>query len=169
METTTLTNAMLFLGALAGMELVAILAHKYVMHGPLWCWHESHHRKREGVFEKNDLFAVVFSLPSIACIYVGVHHFGPALWVGLGILGYGLVYFFFHDILVHRRIRIPYVPRKGYMRRVVQAHMMHHSTHGKDGAVSFGFVWAPSIEKLKAQLARNRERLAALDGAVEGR
>ena len=149
------------------MELVAILAHKHVMHGPLWCWHESHHRPREGVFEKNDLFAVVFSLPSIGCIYVGVHHWAPALWVGLGILAYGLVYFFFHDILVHRRIRIPYVPRKGYMRRVVQAHMMHHSTHGKEGAVSFGFVWAPRIEKLKVELARNRERLAAVEGATQ--
>ena len=28
-------------------------------------------------------------------------------------------------------------------------------------AVSFGFVWAPSIDKLKVELARNRERLAA--------
>ena len=153
MDTHPLLAAALFLGSLAGMELFAIVMHKHVMHGFMWCWHESHHSPRTGPFEKNDLFAVVFSLPSIACIYIGVHHWGPALWMGLGILAYGLVYFFFHDILVHRRIRIPYVPRKGYMRRVVQAHMMHHSVHTKEGAVSFGFVYAPGIDKLKAELA----------------
>jgi beta-carotene 3-hydroxylase len=108
METPTLIlNATIFLGALAGMEVVAIYTHKYVMHGPLWSLHESHHTPRKGTFEKNDLFAVFFSVPSIVCIYIGVNHLTPLLWLGLGILGYGLVYFFFHDVLVHRRIRIP--------------------------------------------------------------
>ena len=157
-------NIGILLATIAVMEVVAWASHKYLMHGPLWCWHESHHRPRKGLFEKNDLFAVVFSIPSIVCIYVGVHHQPAFLWVGLGLLGYGLVYFFFHDVLVHRRIRIPYVPRKGYMRRVVQAHLMHHSVHTKEGAVSFGFVYAPGIDKLKAELAAlkaGREEAAA--------
>ena len=41
----------LFFAALAGMELVAYLTHRFLMHGPLWFLHESHHRPREGWFE----------------------------------------------------------------------------------------------------------------------
>ena len=43
-----LRNALLFAGALAGMELVAWVTHRYLMHGPLWFLHASHHRPREG-------------------------------------------------------------------------------------------------------------------------
>ena len=41
------------------MEGVAWLAHRYLMHGWLWIWHEDHHKPRHekhGFFEKNDLF-----------------------------------------------------------------------------------------------------------------
>ena len=41
------------------MEFVAWFAHKYVMHGLLWIWHEDHHKphhEKDGFFEKNDLF-----------------------------------------------------------------------------------------------------------------
>lgn len=143
-------NALLFAGALVAMEGVAYLAHKYVMHGPLWCLHASHHRPRTGVFEKNDLFAVFFSVPAIVCIYLGVNAYGPLLWVGLGVTAYGVVYFVFHDVIVHRRIRLPYNPKGGYMKRIVRAHWIHHSTRERDGAVSFGFIYAPPLEKLKA-------------------
>lgn len=147
---TIVVNILLFTAALVAMEGVALLAHKYVMHGALWCWHESHHQTRTGIFEKNDLFAVVFSIPSIVLIYVGVHIYAPLLWVGLGILAYGVVYFVFHDVIVHRRIRLRWKPKSRYMKRIIGAHWMHHSTHGKHGAVSFGFIYAPPLEKLKA-------------------
>ena len=152
-----LVNALLFLAALAGMEAVAYYTHKYVMHGFLWSLHESHHVTKHDRFEKNDFFAVIFATPSILLIYLGVNVYDPLLWVGLGMTAYGAVYFFFHDVLVHRRIPHRYTPKEGYLRRVVQAHHMHHATKGKDGAVSFGFVYAPSIEKLKLE----RERIRA--------
>lgn len=147
---TIVVNALLFTAALVAMEGVALLAHKYVMHGALWCWHESHHQPRVGMFEKNDLFAVVFSIPSIALIYIGVHLYPPLLWVGLGVAAYGVVYFVFHDVIVHRHIRLRWKPKSRYMKRIIAAHWMHHSTHGKYGAVSFGFIYAPPLEKLKA-------------------
>ena len=53
-----LINLVIFVAAFAGMEFVAWSTHKYVMHGFLWRLHESHHRKREGAFELNDLFWV---------------------------------------------------------------------------------------------------------------
>ncbi|ESQ99403.1 hypothetical protein F753_10730 [Stutzerimonas chloritidismutans AW-1] len=56
-----LTNMLVFLATLAGMEVFAWWAHKYVMHGWGWGWHKSHHEPRSGWFEKNDLYAVVFA------------------------------------------------------------------------------------------------------------
>jgi len=43
------------------------------------------------------------------------------------------------------------------MKRIVQAHRLHHAVETKEGAVSFGFLWAPPAEALKAELKR-RER-----------
>jgi beta-carotene 3-hydroxylase len=43
------------------------------------------------------------------------------------------------------------------MKRIVQAHRLHHAVETKDGTVSFGFLWAPPPEALKAELKR-RER-----------
>lgn len=147
-------NLLLFLAALGGMEAVAYYTHKYVMHGFLWSLHESHHVAKHDRLEKNDLFAVFFAVPSIALIYLGVNFYDPLLWIGLGMTAYGFVYFLFHDVLVHRRIPHRYLPKGGYLRRVVQAHHMHHATKGREGAVSFGFVYAPAIEKLKQERKR---------------
>jgi len=152
-----LTNVLLFVAAFAGMELVAYVTHKYVMHGILWNLHESHHVYHEGWFEKNDLFGVFFAIPSIVLIYLGVNHYPPLLWVGLGMTAYGAAYFLFHDVIVHRRLKLPYKAKSGYMRRIVQAHHMHHATRVRDGAVSFGFLYAPSLDQLKAE----RDRIAS--------
>jgi beta-carotene 3-hydroxylase len=151
-----LTNVLLFLVALASMEAVAYYTHKYVMHGFLWSLHESHHVSKHNRLEKNDLFAVIFAAPSILLIYLGVNVYDPLLWLGLGMTAYGFVYFAFHDLLVHRRIPHRYVPKRGYLRRVVQAHHMHHANKGKEGGVSFGFVYAPPVDKLKQEQKRIR-------------
>lgn len=142
------------LAAVAAMEAVAYIAHRWVMHGFLWSLHKSHHEPRDGLFEKNDWFAVMFALPSIVGIYLGVEagrH--PAWgWAGLGIAIYGAIYFGFHDVIVHRRVRHAYVPKSEYMKRIVQAHRLHHVVAGKHGTVSYGFLWAPPVRVLKAQL-----------------
>jgi beta-carotene 3-hydroxylase len=154
---TVLSNAALFVAAFVTMEIVAWLTHKYVMHGWLWCWHRSHHEPREGRFELNDLFAIIFSLPSIAMIYMGVRVASPWLWLGLGVMAYGIAYMLFHDGLVHRRFPVPFRGRSRYWRRLVQAHRLHHAVRERDGAVSFGFLWAPRPQVLKAQLVANRD------------
>lgn len=143
------------------MEVVAYVTHRWVMHGPGWFLHRSHHRHREGVFEANDLYALIFAIPSIFLLYGGVN-LGWDSWtisVGAGIAAYGLIYFGFHDVIVHRRLSLRYVPRSAYMKRIVQAHRLHHATESKHGAVSFGFIWAPRPDTLKRQLAGNREAL----------
>jgi beta-carotene 3-hydroxylase len=49
------------------------------------------------------------------------------------------------------------VPRKGYAKRLVQAHKLHHATIGKEGGVSFGFVFARDPAKLKAELKAQKD------------
>lgn len=146
----------LLLATVAAMEGVAYAAHRWIMHGPGWFLHRSHHRARHGRFEANDLYAVIFAAPSVLLIYGGVQAgWGDwAVWVGAGIAAYGAIYFGFHDVIVHSRVGHAYVPRSGYMKRIVQAHRLHHATETKHGSVSYGFIVAPPVERLKAELSR---------------
>jgi beta-carotene 3-hydroxylase len=147
---------LLFLATVAAMEGVAYAAHRWVMHGPGWFLHASHHRPRHGAFEWNDLYAAIFAVPSIALLYMGVRlgMWPGYAWIGAGIAAYGAIYFGFHDVIVHRRIGHRYVPRSRYMKRIVQAHRLHHAVETRRGTVSFGFLWAPRPEALKAELNR---------------
>jgi beta-carotene 3-hydroxylase len=142
-----------FLAAFAFMEGFAWFTHKYVMHGFGWVWHKSHHEPRTGVFELNDLFAVVFATPAIVCIYLGVHGLPLLLPVGLGVTAYGMVYFMFHDGLVHKRYPVPMNGRSKFWKRLIQAHRIHHAVGTRHGCVSFGFLIAQPVRDLKAQLA----------------
>ena len=150
---------LLFVATIVFMEGVAYAAHRWVMHGPGWFLHESHHRERIGRFELNDAYALIFAIPSIVLIYGGVEAgWGDwATWIGAGIAGYGAIYFGFHDVIVHQRVRHRYVARSTYMKRIVQAHRLHHATESKHGSVSFGFLWAPPPDVLKRQLADNAQ------------
>ena len=81
---------------------------------------------------------------------------------------YGIIYTVVHDGLVHQRY-FKYVPRRGYAKRLVQAHKLHHATIGKEGGVSFGFVLARDPAKLKADLKKQRAAGTAIvrDAAIE--
>jgi len=150
------TGILLFVLTVVGMEAFAWVMHRWVMHGPGWFLHASHHRPRTGPFEWNDLYAVIFAIPSILLLYGGVQRgwWPGTIWIGAGIAAYGAIYFGFHDVIVHRRVAHRYVPRSRYMKRIVQAHRLHHAVESKHGTVSFGFLWAPPAHKLKAELDR---------------
>jgi len=151
-----LFGILLFLATLLCMEGFAYGAHRWIMHGPGWFLHESHHRARTGTFELNDLYAAIFAVPSFVLILGGAQlGWWPGFtWIGAGIAAYGAIYFGFHDVIVHGRVAHRYVPRGRYMKRIVQAHRLHHAVESKHGTVSFGFLWAPSPESLKAELKR---------------
>jgi len=142
---TILLCALISIGTFLFWEFVAWFTHKYVMHGFLWNWHKSHHTVHNHAVEKNDLFAVVFSIPSIAIFYYySLVTYNPyMLAVGLGIFLYGLFYLIFHDIIVHQRIRWRPSRRSRYLQRMIHAHYVHHSKHSKDGCEAFGFLYAP--------------------------
>ena len=141
-------------------EFVAWFTHKYIMHGVLWTWHRSHHTVHDHSLERNDLFAGVFSIPSIAIFYYFSQvTFNPyMLAVGLGIFSYGLFYFVFHDIIVHQRIRWRPGKKGRYLERMIHAHYIHHSKHTKDGCEAFGFLYAPKkYEPKKFSFKKSRQ------------
>lgn len=153
---------LIVLATVVAMEGVAWASHKYIMHGPGWAWHRDHHEPHDKTFEKNDLYAVVGAAMSISMFalgspwVMGAAAWWPATWVGLGILVYGIIYTLVHDGLVHQRY-FRFVPKRGYAKRLVQAHKLHHATVGKEGGVSFGFVFARDPARLKAELKAQRE------------
>jgi beta-carotene 3-hydroxylase len=155
------------LASVIAMEFVAWGSHKYIMHGWGWGWHRDHHEPHDNTLEKNDLYGIVGAVMSMSMFAVGsplvlgADAWEPGTWVGLGIMFYGIIYTLIHDGLVHQRY-FKYVPKRGYAKRLVQAHKLHHATIGKEGGVSFGFVFARDPVKLKAELRKQREAGAAV-------
>ena len=157
-----LAKIAIMLAACAAMEGGAWASQKYIMHGWGWGWHRDHHERHDNFLEKNDLYAVVGAAMSIAMfalgspLVMGASAWESATWIGMGILLYGVIYTLVHDGLVHQRW-FRYVPRGGYLKRLVQAHHLHHATQSKEGGVSFGFVIARSPAALKRDLKAQRE------------
>jgi len=58
--------------------------------------------------------------------------------------------------------------RSAYMKRIVQAHRLHHIVHTKHGTVSFGCIWEPKPEVLKAELKRRDLAGVRMAGAQDG-
>ena len=157
-----LPKILIVLASALAMEWVAWASHKYIMHGFGWAWHRDHHEPHDNKLEKNDLFGIFGAALSIALFAIGNPAvlgdaaWPPAFWMAVGVMLYGLIYTFIHDGIVHQRF-FRYVPRGGYAKRLVQAHRLHHATIGKEGGVSFGFVFPRNPAKLKAELARQRD------------
>ena len=147
-----LANILIVSASVIGMEVFALLFHKHFMHGRGWGWHESHHIHTEGLFERNDLYAVCFSVIAAGLFIGGSLWWTPLWYIALGFTLYGLLYGFVHDGLVHQRWPFHVSPKNAYLKRLVHAHRLHHHTTTKDGAVSFGFLYAEKPEKLKADL-----------------
>ncbi len=127
------------------MEVVTWLTHKYVMHGFLWYLHEDHHQpKYPHLFEKNDLFFVIFAIPSIALFYFGVHpELNFLFFIGLGILLYGIAYFLVHDVLIHQRFKWFKKTKNKYLIGLRKAHKVHHKHLGKARGECFGMLFVP--------------------------
>jgi len=139
------------------MEFVAWSNHKYVMHGFLWSWHKDHHlndRKKMALedmqfsgFEKNDLFFLVYAIPAIVLFIIG---FGTGnlhlVFIGAGITLYGFTYFLVHDILIHQRVKIPFLvkSRGKYAEALIRAHLAHHRPHTATDFKNFGLLIFPT-------------------------
>ncbi len=127
------------------MEAVTWCTHKYIMHGFLWFLHEDHHQPRyQHVFEKNDLFFVIFAIPSALLFYFGtVPELNIKFLIGLGILLYGIAYFLVHDVIIHRRFNWFKNIQSSYLKGLRKAHKVHHKHLGKEDGECFGMLNVP--------------------------
>ncbi len=127
------------------MEFMAWFTHKYVMHGFLWSLHADHHKKdHNSWFERNDAFFIFYAIVSITCFYTwSINVFELGLAIGLGILAYGIAYFFVHDIFIHQRFKMFRNANNRYAKAVRRAHKMHHKHIGKEKGECFGMLIVP--------------------------
>ncbi|HEX6193764.1 MAG TPA: beta-carotene hydroxylase [Chitinophagaceae bacterium] len=130
------------LGTFIVMEGITWATHKYVMHGFLWTLHRDHHQPEPGFFEKNDLFFVIFAIPSMLLIYFGT--FDKNWWmqaIGFGIMLYGFAYFLVHDVIIHQRVKWFTRSNNTYVRAIRWAHKMHHKHLDRFDGESFGMLF----------------------------
>jgi beta-carotene 3-hydroxylase len=133
-----------FFLAFFSMEFVAWSAHKFLMHGPLWNIHRDHHQPTGKTFQKNDWFFLIFAIPSWQCIMLGFI-FGSifSIGFGFGIALYGICYFLFHEVLVHRRFKWFDNVKNRYFDAVKRAHRVHHEKREKEDGRCFGLLFVP--------------------------
>jgi len=141
-----------------GMEFMAWFTHKYVMHGFLWNLHLDHHvPNRKRFFERNDVFFLIYAIPSWLCIMLGsMFALWPLMYVGFGILAYGIAYFLVHEVFIHQRFKWFRNSETVYLKAIRRAHKIHHKHIGKEHGECFGMLVVPwkyikeEIRKVKA-------------------
>ena len=141
------------------MEGITWCTHKFVMHGFLWYLHKDHHQVKPNVFEKNDLFAFIFAIPSLLLIYFGT--FNHVWWmqsIGFGIMAYGFAYFLVHDVIIHQRLKWFTRSNNTYVRAIRWAHKMHHKHLDKHEWESFGFLYV--AKKYRAKVRQDKRIMA---------
>lgn len=123
------------------MEGLAWALHKYVMHGWLWFLHQDHHVLTGRWYQKNDIFVLVFALPSFLMIYYG-SQIGVTLLMGIGygVMIYGIIYGVVHEVIIHRRWHF-FRGRGWYFKALILAHREHHKQNHRLGATNFGMLW----------------------------
>ncbi len=142
---TFIVNSLIVAAAFIGMEGVAWLAHKYIMHGLLWRLHKDHHKKEsEGFIEHNDFFFLLFAIPGILALLFGrINDYNFLFWIGTGITLYGMAYFLIHDIFIHQRFKLFRNSNSVYFKALRRAHKIHHKHLTKEDGECFGMLWVP--------------------------
>jgi beta-carotene 3-hydroxylase len=137
-------NIFITLATFLVMEFMAWATHKYVMHGLGWYFHRDHHQHEDGFFEKNDVYFLIYAIPSWLFIRFGMMAGNDwRTFIGLGILFYGIAYFLVHEVFIHQRL--PWFKRTDnvYFRAIRKAHKVHHKHLGKEEGECFGMLIVP--------------------------
>jgi beta-carotene 3-hydroxylase len=144
-------------GALAfvAMEGVSYAAHRWLMHGRGIVWHRSHHPPRGHGLEANDLFPAIFATFAIAAFAAAAIE--PSLrWlrpIAIGVSAYGTCYFIVHEVLIHRRLRLP-LPRSRYLQWLDDSHRIHHLYGGEP----YGMLLPIVSRELRSRASTRRSR-----------
>jgi beta-carotene 3-hydroxylase len=146
-------SALSFVTAFVVMEGVAWAAHRFLMHGPLWVLHRSHHEPGRTGPQPNDLFALLFASVAIALFGTGAAFHQQVLWwAGAGVTFYGVIYALVHDGVIHGRFGGRLRSARGPLKRIVQAHRLHHARRTRENCVSFGLLWPGNIKSMVRRL-----------------
>ncbi len=140
------------------MEFMAWSTHRFVMHGFMWYFHEDHHVPHQKIFERNDVFFLIYAIPSWLCIMLGMMNASVvSVSIGFGILLYGIAYFLVHDVLIHRRFKWFDNTDNWYFRALRKAHKVHHKNQGKEEGQCFGMLWVPMRYFKEAKKAKQQQ------------
>ena len=141
------------------MEFMAWFTHKYIMHGFMWYFHKDHHQHEIGFFEKNDVFFLIFAIPSWLCIMLGLMNAKYyVVCIGIGIAIYGLFYFLMHDIFIHQRFKWFKKSKNPYLLALRKAHKIHHKHLGKEHGEVFGMLIVPSKFHKESQIISAKKK-----------
>lgn len=153
-----ITQVLIIIGTFMGMEAVAWFTHKYVMHTVLWSLHKDHHiNDHKSFFQRNDFFFLIFAIPGIICLALGLLYDSEAtLFVGVGITLYGVAYFLVHDVFIHQRFRIFRKTDNPYLKAIRRAHKAHHKHLDKENGECFGMLLVPFKYFMTAPENRSR-------------
>jgi beta-carotene 3-hydroxylase len=135
-------EALLVLSGIIGMEAFTTVFHRYVMHGPLWHIHLTHHAPSKHPLELNDVFVLFFTSIALVLIALGLPG-GPTVFIGIGIAVYGMSYFVMHDMVIHKRFLRQPLPTNRYLQAVYKMHMAHHKHVGNDTGEAYGLFFVP--------------------------
>ena len=139
-------------------EFMAWSTHRFVMHGFMWYFHEDHHVPHQKIFERNDVFFLIYAIPSWLCIMLGMMNASVvSVSIGFGILLYGIAYFLVHDVLIHRRFKWFDNTDNWYFRALRKAHKVHHKNQGKEEGQCFGMLWVPFRYFKEAKKAKQQQ------------
>ncbi len=149
-------NALIVIATFFIMEFMAWATHKFVMHGFMWYFHEDHHVPHKKFFERNDVFFLIYAIPSwLLMMFGAMGGVDFRFYIGLGILLYGIAYFLVHDVLIHQRFDWFKRTDNLYFRAIRKAHKVHHKHLGKEEGECFGMLLVPY--KYFKEAARYRE------------
>jgi beta-carotene 3-hydroxylase len=65
------------------------------------------------------------------------------MFIGFGILAYGIAYFLVHEIFIHQRLKWFRNSDNTYLRAIRRAHKIHHKHLGKEDGECFGMLIVP--------------------------
>jgi len=154
---------LVLLSAFFVMEFMAWATHKFVMQGLMWHFHDDHHQvKSLHFFKRNDVFFLIYAIPSWLCIMLGMMYdnYVP-VWIGYGIALYGFIYFMIHDVYIHRRFKWLRDIDHPYFMAIRKAHKVHHKHQGKPDGECFGMLYVPrKYFKEAAQYRANKMKQA---------
>lgn len=151
-------NLVIFIiGSFIFMELASWLIHKYIMHGPLWSIHKSHHEHSGSWLELNDVFTLFFSSLAIGLLIAGLKTgYAPFTGSGIGISLYGCTYFILHDVFIHKRVKGWGRSNNFILKALADAHRDHHRSRERKGSTSFGLLLI-DIKYFKKHLRKGRK------------